>query len=59
MFEHLKALYQSACGTKLVDMARPKNYNYAGMQFPKSRRVNYQGGGVVTLLGFVKLKIVE
>lgn len=45
---------------KLVDLARPMNrQKYDGMQFPKSRRVNYQKGHDMTLLGFVKLKIVE
>lgn len=45
---------------KLVDLARPMNrQKYDGMQFPKSRRVNYQEGHDMTLLGFVKLKIVE
>lgn len=45
---------------RLVDMARPMNkQKYDGMIFPKSRRVNYQKGHGMTLLGFVKLKIVE
>lgn len=45
---------------KLVDMARPMNrQKYDGMLFPKSRRVNYQKGHGMTLLGFVKLKIIE
>lgn len=44
----------------LKNIARPGNQQrYYGMRFPKSRRVNYQRGEELTLLGFVKLSIVE
>lgn len=44
----------------LVDRARPGNqWEYQGMQFPKSRRIHYSQDEGVTLMGFVKLSVVE
>lgn len=44
---------------KLVDEARPNNFRYQGMMFPKSRRVNNEKNHEEAILGFVKLQIVE
>lgn len=41
--------------TDIVNVARPRNYNYSNYDFPKSRRTDSDGD----LLGFIKLKIVE
>lgn len=43
----------------LVDAARPNNYKYNELPFPKSRRVNNDKEDGIQLLGFVKLTIVE
>ena len=40
---------------EVIGKARPKNYNYTGYDFPKSRRVDDQ----CELLGFVRLTIID
>lgn len=42
-----------------VNAARPNNYKYSELPFPKSRRVNNDKEDGIQLLGFVKLTIVE
>ena len=43
----------------IVNASRPNNNNYNGFIFPKSRRINYDSKEGVTLLGFVKLTILD
>ena len=43
----------------IVDAARPNNETYSDFPFPKSRRINYERGTGMILLGFVKLTFLD
>lgn len=49
-----ESLVSNEIWEKIIDAARPKNHQYKEYIFPKSRRMNENGG----LLGFVRLKLI-